>query len=176
MKNNKLKKIKREFIVIFTIGFIYFLIESLFRGLRNWPSLIANASLWMIIVGCFSGQLLSLINRCNFIRKNFNAFSQNILGMIGITSIEFLSGVIFSSFGLKIWGYSHLKYDWLAQVSGGHVSFTFMFFWFLLSPLGYFLFDYLSWLYFREGNKYSLLKVYSQLFKFWIKPNIQEKR
>lgn len=164
----------RACIMIFSIGSVYFLIEGLFRGFQNWPSLIAEVSIWMLLLGGFSGYVMGQINNQNFIRLNFNAFAQSVLASFVITSFEFIVGNILSLFGIVIWGYSRLQYDWLAQVSGGHISFTFMFFWFLIAPFGYWLYDALTFLFFGEGKLYSLFLPYKQLFQFWKKPNIQE--
>ncbi len=169
-----LKKI-RTIIMIFSIGSIYYLIEGFWRGFQNWPSLIAEVSLWMLLIGGIAGVVNGNINKINFIRENFNAFFQSVLFSLVVTCIEFITGCIFSEFGIKIWGYSHLKYDLLAQVSGGHISFTFMFFWFLIAPFGYWLYDQLSFHFFKDGNTYNLSLPYIQLFQFWIKPNIQER-
>lgn len=163
----------RSLIMIFTIGSIYFLIEGFWRGFQNWPSLIAEVSLWMLLIGGVSGVINGRINKSDFIRSNFNAFFQSLLFCLIVTSIEFLTGNIFSFFNIKIWGYLHLKYDWLAQISGGHISFTFMFFWFLLAPFGYWLYDILSYRFFGVGNTYKLSEPYKQLLQFWRKPNIQ---
>ena len=66
-----LKRI-RTFIMIFTIGSIYFLIEGVWRGAQSWPSLIAKVSLWMLLIGGVSGVINGRINKTNFIRKHFD--------------------------------------------------------------------------------------------------------
>lgn len=163
---------------IFAIGFIaYLVIEVFFRAILpvfvgNF-ALIGFTSLWMGLLGGILLLTLGKYNEIHSIKKNLNLFQQSLCGSALITLLELIAGLILNVWlGFNIWTYSGLTYDPLAILTGGQISFTFMFAWFLISPLAFWLDDQLRWLFYRMGichecnGHYSLLWLYSQMLTF----------
>lgn len=169
MKKLELKKLA----VLFCVGYpIYQSIEVTWKALigGNGWGLIASSSIHMGLLGGFLFILLGLINEVPVV-KNVPYFVQCIIGSIIVTIFEFITGYILNViFGFGIWSYLNLKYDLLAQISFGQISFTYMFFWLLLSPLAFWMDDVLRYVFYKIGYCmkkrviYSLGKVYKKLF------------
>ena len=93
-------------LLIFSIfGLAYGLIEILWRGYTH-PS--------MVIVGGSCGLLIGLLNERN---KKMNLLLQMVEGMVIVTVLEFVSGIILNlCLGLNIWDYSNMRFNLLGQV------------------------------------------------------------
>ncbi len=112
-----IKKILSYFTAFWIGGFLYALIEILFRGRTHFA---------MVIVGgiCFLG--IFAIQR---FMPTVPFLFRSLICAVWITEIEFLSGCFLNlALDLKIWDYSHLPFHVLGQV-----CLLFSFFWFLLS-------------------------------------------
>lgn len=93
-------------LLIFSIfGLTYGLIEILWRGYTH-PS--------MVIVGGICGLLIGLLNEKN---KKKNLLLQMVEGMVIVTVLEFVSGIILNlCLGLNVWDYSNMRFNLLGQV------------------------------------------------------------
>ena len=93
-------------LLIFSIfGLTYGLIEILWRGYTH-PS--------MVIVGGSCGLLIGLLNERN---KKMNLLLQMVEGMVIVTVLEFVSGIILNlCLGLNVWDYSNMRFNLLGQV------------------------------------------------------------
>lgn len=93
-------------LLIFSIfGLTYGLIEILWRGYTH-PS--------MVIVGGSCGLLIGLLNERN---KKMNLLLQMVEGMVIVTVLEFVSGIILNLWlGLNVWDYSNMRFNLLGQV------------------------------------------------------------
>lgn len=93
-------------LLIFSIfGLTYGLIEILWRGYTH-PS--------MVIVGGSCGLLIGLLNERN---KKMNLLLQMIEGMVIVTALEFVSGIILNlCLGLNVWDYSNMRFNLLGQI------------------------------------------------------------
>ena len=93
-------------LLIFSIfGLTYGLIEILWRGYTH-PS--------MVIVGGICGLLIGLLNEKN---KKKNLLLQMVEGMVIVTVLEFVSGIVLNlCLGLNVWDYSNMRFNLLGQV------------------------------------------------------------
>ena len=93
-------------LLIFSIfGLTYGLIEILWRGYTH-PS--------MVIVGGICGLLIGLLNEKN---KKMNLLLQMVEGMVIVTVLEFVSGIILNlCLGLNVWDYSNMRFNLLGQI------------------------------------------------------------
>ena len=93
-------------LLIFSIfGLTYGLIEILWRGYTH-PS--------MVIVGGICGLLIGLLNEKN---KKMNLLLQMVEGMVIVTVLEFVSGIVLNlCLGLNVWDYSNMRFNLLGQV------------------------------------------------------------
>ena len=93
-------------LLIFSIfGLTYGLIEILWRGYTH-PS--------MVILGGICGLLIGLLNEKN---KKMNLLLQMVEGMVIVTVLEFVSGIILNlCLGFNVWDYSNMKFNLLGQV------------------------------------------------------------
>ena len=93
-------------LLIFSIfGLTYGLIEILWRGYTH-PS--------MVIVGGICGLLIGLLNERN---KKMNLLLQMVEGMVIVTVLEFVSGIILNLYlGLNVWDYSNMRFNLLGQI------------------------------------------------------------
>ena len=96
---------KKNTVIFLIFGFLYCLIEILFRGYTH-PS--------MLVVGGFCGLLIGLINDYS---PSMNLILQMLLGTIIVTIVEFITGYILNiTLGLNIWDYSNLPYNVMGQI------------------------------------------------------------
>lgn len=142
MKKYKVNLLKL-LVLFITGGFIYVLLELLWRSYSHWT---------MFIVGGLCFVLIGFINE--IFTWSMSLVFQMMVSSIIITLVEFLSGYIINiKFGLSIWDYSNMPYNILGQI-----CIPFMGLWFLLSAIGIFLDDYLRYLLFKEElPKYHLI-------------------
>lgn len=123
-------------------GFLYVLIEVVFRGRSHWT---------MFLVGGLCFWLIGLINE--IIPWEMPLWKQCAIGAIIITSVEFVSGCIINILlGCQVWDYSELPFNLLGQV-----CLPFAVLWFFLSAAGIVLDDYLRHLLFGEEKPHYRL-------------------
>jgi len=143
-------KLLKSLILFLIGGLIYMFIEIAFRGYSHWT---------MFILGGICFLFLDGIN--NYISWNIPLWLQSLIGAIVITTLEFITGCIVNLWlGWNIWNYSDLSLNFLGQI-----CLWFFFLWYLLSPVGIVLGDYLRYFIFHEE------KPHYTLFK-WGKNNI----
>ena len=100
-----MKKFLKNLLIFSIFGLTYGLIEILWRGYTH-PS--------MVILGGICGLIIGLLNEKS---RNINPLIQMILGMIIITSFEFITGYILNiQLGLGIWDYSNMRYNVMGQI------------------------------------------------------------
>ena len=100
-----MKKLLKNLLIFSIFGLTYGLIEILWRGYTH-PS--------MVIVGGICGLLIGLLNERN---KKMNLLLQMVEGMVIVTVLEFVSGIILNlCLGLNVWDYSNMRFNLLGQV------------------------------------------------------------
>ena len=98
-------KFLKNLLIFSILGLTYGLIEILWRGYTH-PS--------MVIVGGICGLLIGLLNEKN---KKMNLLLQMVEGMVIVTVLEFVSGIILNLYlGLNVWDYSNMRFNLLGQV------------------------------------------------------------
>ena len=142
-------------VLLFLIGgFVYSLIEILWRGYTHWT---------MFIVGGMCFVIMGLLNEYKFSWKD-SLVKQSLISAVVIIIFEFVSGCIVNLW-LKwnVWDYSNLPFNILGQV-----CLYFFFLWIPLSAFGIWLDDWIRygiWLLFgkyfpemekREKPKYKI--------------------
>lgn len=138
----KIKMLLKYAILLIIGGVAYCGIEMLWRGYTHWT---------MFIVGgiCFVF--------CGSINEIFDwetpLWKQMLICSIGITTIEFISGIIINVvLKLNVWDYGNMPFNILGQV-----CLPFSFLWFLLSFVAIWLDDWLRyWLFNEEKPHYKL--------------------
>jgi len=116
-------------------GFIYSIIEILYRGYTHWT---------MFILGGVCFICLGLINE--LIAWSTPLWKQMLIGMTIITCLEFITGCIVNLWlGWDIWDYSNMPGNILGQICP---QFTFLWFW--ISAAGIILDDWLRYFLFEE--------------------------
>lgn len=105
MKN--IKKTFIEYLILFFIGgFIYYLIEIIYRGYSHVS---------MFILGGICFILIGLINEV--FPWDMYIETQISIGLICVLSLEFISGCILNIWlDLHIWDYSNLPFNLLGQI------------------------------------------------------------
>lgn len=100
-----MKKLLKNLLIFSIFGLTYGLIEILWRGYTH-PS--------MVIVGGICGLLIGLLNEKN---KKMNLLLQMVEGMVIVTVLEFVSGIVLNLLlGLNVWDYSNMRFNLLGQV------------------------------------------------------------
>ena len=130
-----MKQFLKQFFLFIIGGIIYGTIEIAFRGNTHWT---------MLIVGglCFTG--IRLLKEYPHFRPNL--LTQAVLGMIIITTLEFISGVVINIIlGWNVWDYSGLPLNILGQI-----CLPFCLAWLGLSVVAIFIDDGLRYLIFKE--------------------------
>ena len=125
----------RLLVLLATGGFIYVLIELLWRGYSHWT---------MFIVGGLCFVLIGLINE--FYTFEMPLIQQMIIGSCIVAVVEFISGCIINlCVEWNVWDYSDMPFNVLGQV-----CLPYMGLWFLLSAAAIILDDYLRYWWFGE--------------------------
>lgn len=124
-------------------GFIYYLIETAWRGYSH-PS--------MFIVGGLCFVLIGGIN--NWFPWSMALTLQAVIGAAVVTSVELIAGIVLNIWlGLGVWDYSDAPLNILGQI-----CLPFFFAWIGLAVVGIFLDDYLRWKLYSERHPcYTLL-------------------
>ncbi len=138
-------RILNKYLFLFLIGgFIYSIIEILWRGYSHWTMVILGG-ICFVSIGCLN----------EFINWYTPLWKQALSGMVIITLLEFITGCIVNLL-LKwdVWDYSDVPLNFMGQI-----CVPFMFIWFFLSVAAIILDDYLRyWLFGEEKPKYRLFK------------------
>ena len=120
MKNDSFAaELTRAFVIFLAGGFIYGLIEVIYRG-HTHPSMFVLGGICLLWTGGFG----------RFFRRSPPLWAQVILGGVFITLAEFVCGLIYNVWlGLHVWDYSKLPLNIMGQVCP-----LFFFAWLALSP------------------------------------------
>ena len=122
-----MKKTMMSSILFFIYGFMYYIIEVLYRGHSHWS---------MFILGGLCGVVIGLLNERN---KDISIWKQGLYGAIIVTILEFIIGYIVNILlGWNIWDYSDVPFNFLGQIC---LPFTII--WFILSIVCVYLDDFL---------------------------------
>ena len=122
-------------LLFFIGGFIYYLIEIIYRGYSHWT---------MFLLGGCCFVLIGLVNE--IIPWKMKLWKQGLIGTGIITSLEFITGVIVNII-LKwnVWDYSETPFNIMGQI-----CLPFSFLWFFISLAAIILDDYLRYILFKE--------------------------
>jgi len=111
-------------------GFIYFLIELLWRG-HSHPSMFIAGGICFILIGGLN----------NWFSWNLGLLWQALIGAIVITVVEFGAGLIVNIWlGLNVWDYSDLPLNLLGQICLPYTAL-----WIPLAAFAVWLDDFLRW-------------------------------
>ena len=125
----------KHFVLLYTGGLAYVLIELLWRGYSHWT---------MFFVGGLCFVLIGLINE--LIPWEMKLRYQMLIGAIIVTVVEFISGCIINLWlGWNVWNYSNLPLNILGQV-----CLLFSVLWYLLSAVAIVIDDCLRYVLFYE--------------------------
>ena len=116
-------------------GLLYVLIELAWRGWSHWT---------MFILGGLCFVYLGLINEV--LRWDTPLWQQILIGAVGITALEFLTGCIVNLWlGWGVWDYSHMSENVLGQICPHYTLL-----WFPVSLAGIILDDWIRYRAFGE--------------------------
>jgi hypothetical protein len=125
----------RNLKLIGIIGATYGVIEVVFTAFQallftgNW-GLAGTSSVWMMIVGGFSGWLIGALNESGSPLEKVPAIWTWILFSVIVTALEFVSGSLLTAAGYRLWDYSNLPLN-----INGQVCLLFSIFWVALAPV-----------------------------------------
>ena len=130
-------------LLFFIGGFVYYLIEIIYRGYSHWT---------MAVLGGFLFVLIGLINE--FLSWDTSLLLQGLIGCISITVFEFITGCIVNLWlGWHVWDYS----DEICNVFG-QISLPFIVLWYPISIIAIIFDDYIRyWIFGEEKPRYKLL-------------------
>lgn len=136
----KLLKTLAKYLILFLIyGFIYFGIESLYKGRLTHPL--------MFLIGGGLGVLVGLIN--NLFDWDTNFLLQCGVGTLIVLLTECIVGYEFNIVrDMHLWNYSHLPFNYV----GGQICLIFAVAWFVLSGVCIILDDWLRYWLFHEAK------------------------
>lgn len=111
---------KRAVVRFFLFALLGLLMEVFFTGISellkgNW-NFAGHTSPWMMIDYGLLGVLLEPIGG-PFIRRGVPLFVRAAIYMLLIFVVEYVSGIIFTKCGLRIWDYSELAYNLHGQIT-----------------------------------------------------------
>ncbi|HHV38545.1 MAG TPA: hypothetical protein GXX70_03500 [Tepidimicrobium sp.] len=134
-----------KYLVLYIIGgFSYCIIEILWRGYSHVA---------MFILGGLCFILIGSIGEYFFPSRRIT-LRQLLLSCLIITLLELLAGLVLNiKFGLNIWDYSKLKFNFMGQI-----ALEYSILWFLLSLPAIVFYDYMVyWLFGGEKPAYRLI-------------------
>ena len=130
-----IKNVCKIFILFAIGGFIYYLIEIIYRGYSHWT---------MIILGGVCFIAIGSINE--FISWELLFLKQCIIGSIIVTFLEFITGCIVNICLIwNVWDYSNVPFNILGQIC---VPFSLI--WIIISGIAIILDDWLRYYLFNE--------------------------
>lgn len=137
-KNSFMTEFFRQLVIFLMGGFIYGLIEIVYRG-HTHPSMFITGGLCLVWVGGLN----------SFFKKTISVPMQMIMGALIITSAEFVCGVIVNiGFKMEVWDYSNLPFNIMGQV-----CLLFLCIWFVFSLPAILIEDYIRYGMFGEEKK-----------------------
>lgn len=138
---NKLVKLFQYVFLFLTGGTLYYLIETVYKGLTSGKS----SHFSMFIVGGILFILIGLINEFKPFKK-FPIIIQMTISAIVITIVEYFSGLYINIYlRLNVWDYSHLPFN-----INGQICLPFTIIWFFISIIPIFLDDFIRERFFKE--------------------------
>ena len=139
-----IKKFGKAAILFLIFGFIYFIIETIWKGhLTHWS---------MFIVAGIAGILIGSINE--YIPWEMPFWQQCVIGMIIATVLEGCSGLILNVWlNLNIWDYSSSFLNFFYQ----QCCVPFCVAWLILSGLCIIIDDYIRYKFFNEEKPHYIL-------------------
>ena len=135
-------KLAKPLILMLTGGFVYYMIEIIYRGYSH---------ISMFILGAICFYSIGLINE--LFTWDMSIILQGIIGSIIVTTLEFITGFIVNIIlKLNVWDYSNLPFNILGQV-----CLYFSFIWIVISIVAIILDDYIRYFIFKEGKPHYRL-------------------
>ena len=111
-------------------GFLYYVIELLWRGFSH-PSMFIVGGICFLIIGGIN----------NFLPWSLGLVWQALAGAVAVTLVELTGGIVINLWlGLGVWDYGGMPLNVLGQVC---LPYTLL--WVPLSVVGIFIDDYLRW-------------------------------
>ena len=141
---SKILKILGKYAFLFGIGgFVYALIEILFRGYTDWT---------MVIFGGVCFIAIGLINE--FLSWDTPLIVQGVIGSVIITTLEYITGCIVNiHLGWNVWDYSDVLFN-----VRGQICLEFSILWIFISFVAIIVDDYLRyWIFHEEKPHYTLV-------------------
>ena len=137
-------KILKQLFLFLVFGFIYFIIETIWKGhLTHWS---------MFVVAGIIGVLIGGINE--YIPWEMPFFLQCSIGTVIATIIEGISGLILNVYlNLHIWDYSNVPFNFFHQ----QCCLPFCAAWFVLSAACIIVDDYIRYKIFNEEHPHYIL-------------------
>lgn len=138
-----IRRIEKWLILWVIGGFIYFLIEIMWRGYSHWTMFVLGGA-------CFL--MLGSIN--NVFPWEMPLWKQVLIGTFIITIAEFFTGCLVNiKFGWQVWNYSHMPGNILGQICPQYILL-----WVPVSLVGIIVDDWLRyWLFDEEKPRYKLI-------------------
>lgn len=138
-----MKNIFKELILFLIGGFLYILIEIIYRGRSHWT---------MFILGGFCFVLIGAIN--NYISWNMPLWKQMFIGSFIITCLEFVCGFIVNIIlRWNVWDYSNIPLNLFGQI-----CLPFSILWFFISFIAIVLDDYIRYVFWDEEFPHYKIK------------------
>ena len=137
-------KILKQLFLFLVFGFVYFIIETIWKGhLTHWS---------MFVVAGIIGVLIGGINE--YIPWEMPFFLQCGIGTVIATVIEGISGLILNVYlDLNIWDYSNVPFSFFYQ----QCCLPFCVAWFILSGACIIVDDYIRYKIFNEEHPHYIL-------------------
>ncbi|MCL2353639.1 MAG: putative ABC transporter permease [Defluviitaleaceae bacterium] len=130
---------KKHLIKLFSLllwgGFIYYIIELMWRG-HSHPSMFLVGGLCFVLIGGIN----------NYLPWSLGIVQQSLIGAVIITVVELVAGLVVNVWlGLGVWDYSGLPLNFMGQI-----SLLFFVLWIPLATVGIFIDDWLRYKLFGE--------------------------
>jgi uncharacterized membrane protein len=129
-----IRKILKMVVLFLLGGFTYYRAEIILRGYSHWS---------MLVVGGLSAVLIGLVNEVIPWKMPF--YQQCIIASLIITTMEFVSGLILKMFGIEVWDYSDMPFNFI-----GIICLPFSLLWTLVGGFTIIWDDFWRWLFFKE--------------------------
>jgi len=139
-----IEHLSKSFVLFMVYGFIYFILESLYKTHFTHPL--------MFIIGGIIGVLIGLIN--NLFDMDTDFILQCFVGMLLVLLIECVVGYQCNIVNkMAIWDYSKVPFNYV----GGQICIPFAIAWFVLSGICIIVDDYLRWRLFGDEKPYYII-------------------
>lgn len=143
---NYLIKLTRFTILGIISGIAYMLIEIMWRGYTH---------ISMFFVGGISALCIWFIIYMPVLSKS-KLITRTLLSTAAVLIIEFLAGCVINLWlDLNVWNYS----DKFGNIYG-QICLMYSILWFMMIPFAVWLQDTIRWHFWKQGGKYSLLRMY----------------